>query len=215
VDVVGGQHAKLSLRTGAIDSRVHAHNSGWWGAPAGMILGTRTAHAVSLGTNAASRLTIDAAGNVGIGTVAPQNRLDVEGALSASNLFGGGAFRLAAGRTPAGSTNWQPYSGTAGIFVDVDTTSAGFTATPVYLTALHGSSNHWTTTGGTSVYTPTQTGFRIYVRWADGSALTPAQANANGWHIQWLGIQLPAQVVIGPVTPAPVILDPGVLKIKG
>ena len=154
-------------------------------------------------------------GNVGIGTITPQHRLHVEGDLSASNLFGGGTFRLGAGRTPAGSTNWQPYSGTAGIFVDVDTSGAGFTAVPVYLTALHGNSNHWSTTGGTSVYTPTQTGFRIYVRWADGSALTPAQANTNGWHIQWLGVQLGGPL-IGPVVgPGPVIVDPGILKLKG
>jgi len=168
-----------------------------------------------LGAGTADTLTIQG-NNVGIGTITPQRRLHVEGDLSASNLFGGGTFRLGAGRTAAGSTNWQPYSGTAGIFVDVDTTAAGFTATPVYLTALHGNSNHWTTTGGTSVYTPTQTGFRIYVRWADGSPLTPAQANGNGWHIQWLGIQLPGLQFIGPiVTPGPVILDPGILKIKG
>jgi len=36
---------------------------------------------------------------------------------------------------------------------------------------------------------PTPTGFRVYVRWSDGSALTPAQANSLQWHINWLGVE--------------------------
>jgi len=54
---------------------------------------------------------------------------------------------------------------------------------------LHGASNHWATTGGTSVYTPSPTGFRIYIKWSDANPLTPANAQGMGWYIQWIGIQ--------------------------
>jgi len=94
------------------------------------------------------------------------------------------------GRTTPGSTAWQPYDGgTTGIFVDVDTSSAGFSAAPLYFTSIGGDSSHWATTGATSIYLPTATGFRVYVRWADGRPITPAEANGYQWHINWSGIQ--------------------------
>jgi hypothetical protein len=103
-------------------------------------------------------------------------------------------IKLGTGRTTPGSTAWQPYNaGTTGIYVDVSTTAAGFSGTPVYLTSIGGTSGHWATTGATSIYptpgVPMNQGFRIYVRWADGSSLTPAQANSWSWHISWAGIE--------------------------
>jgi hypothetical protein len=127
-------------------------------------------------------------GNVGIGTNSPTHKLEVAGDVAAANLFTGLAFRVFAGRTLPG-LGWQVYTGN-GIFIDVNTSAAGFTATPLYITSIHGDQQHWATTGGSSVYNPTPTGFRIYVRWWDGTVLTPAQANSNNWHIQWIGIQL-------------------------
>ena len=100
--------------------------------------------------------------------------------------------RIASGRTTPGSTAWQQYPGGAGIFVDVNTTAANLTGTPVYVTSLGGLSNHWATTGASSVYNATATGFRIYVRWANGNPLTPANANqaAWQWHINWIAMEV-------------------------
>ncbi len=106
LDVLGAQHAKLSIRTGGIEARVMAH-AGFWGAPAGMVLGTNTDHALSFGTNRISRLTIDRAGLVGIGTQ-PQARLHVAGGqgdpgTSEGDLKVGDAnFRLKVGVTTSG-----------------------------------------------------------------------------------------------------------------
>lgn len=100
--------------------------------------------------------------------------------------------RVASGRTTPGSTNWQPYTGAGGIpgaFVDVDTTSGGFTKAPVYITSLGGTTDHWAAIGATSIYVPTPTGFRVYVRWVNGAALSPSVANQSQWHINWIGME--------------------------
>jgi hypothetical protein len=97
--------------------------------------------------------------------------------------------RSVAGSTTPGSTNWQPYAGNTGVYLNVDTSAGKFTTTPTYFTSLGGNSSHWATTGVTSIYNATPTGFRVFVRWSDGSALTPAQANAFQWHVNWLGVE--------------------------
>lgn len=106
---------------------------------------------------------------------------------------GSQGMRISGGSTLKGQTAWQPYvvGGTAyGIFVDVDTSSGGFTKTPTYVTSLGGDSRHWATTGGSSVYGATTTGFRIYVRWVNNTTPpTPQSANADGWHVNWIGYE--------------------------
>jgi Chaperone of endosialidase len=78
LDLLGTGTAKFSVRTNAIDARVLAHEIGWWGAPAGMIVGTKGNHPLSLATNAASRLTILGDGRIGIGTSAPDRILTID-----------------------------------------------------------------------------------------------------------------------------------------
>src|ERR1700751_6424236 len=94
---------------------------------------------------------------------------------------------IGSGTTPA--TAWQQYTGGGGpgIFIDVDTSHALFPERPTYVCSLHGSSEHWDTTGGSSIYNPTETGFRVYVRRTNGTAITPQDAEANGWRIEWIG----------------------------
>jgi len=109
--------------------------------------------------------------------------------FTATAAVSGIAVKIGSGSTTPGSTNWQPYSGTAGIYLDVDTSAAKFTKTPRYIATIGGNSSHWTTTGISSIYNATPNGFRVYLRWSDGSALTPAQANSFQWHVNWIGIE--------------------------
>ncbi len=132
---------------------------------------------------------VDDSGNVGIGTGQPEAALHVIGKLlGAAQDEAGNAARIRCGQTPEGNTDWKQYAGGAGIYVDVDTSACGFKSTPIYLVNMHGNNNNWSTTGGSSAYSRTPTGFRIYVRWAGGGALGPDQANSLGWHIQWVAI---------------------------
>ena len=111
----------------------------------------------------------------------------LSGLLSVLPDISGISIKIASGSTTPGSTNWQAY-GTTGVYLDVDTSAGKFATTPKYITSIGGNSSHWATTGATSIYSATPTGFRVYVRWSDGSALTPAQANSFQWHINWLGV---------------------------
>ena len=100
--------------------------------------------------------------------------------------------KMGAGRTTPKETAWRVYDigGSKGLVLDVDTSAAGFDTTPLYFTSLGGNVGHWATTGATSIYSPTKKGFRVYVRWVNGNALTPEYANLHHWHINWYGIQL-------------------------
>jgi hypothetical protein len=98
----------------------------------------------------------------------------------------GAGIRVACGSTTPGTTDWKPSAGNASIYVDVDTSSSRFTNTPQYFTSLGGNSSHWATTGVTAICMPSPTSFRVYVRWSNGSPLTPAQANQFQWHVNWL-----------------------------
>ncbi|MGD9212572.1 MAG: hypothetical protein PVI90_17445 [Desulfobacteraceae bacterium] len=98
--------------------------------------------------------------------------------------------RFASGRTEPGTTSWVQYGDGVGIYVDVDTSAGRFTGIPVYTTSLGGNSSHWSTSGGTSVYDATATGFRIYVKRVDGNPITPEYANQRKWHINWTGVEI-------------------------
>jgi len=90
------------------------------------------------------------------------------------------------GVTPTGSTKWINY-GSNGVYVDVDTSACGFTATPAYVTSLGGSSSQWTSTGSSETYSATATKFRVYIY---KSGITPAQANKWNWHLKWIAQQV-------------------------
>src|SRR5438094_362333 len=71
--------------------------------------------------------------------------------LSASGI-NGGPIRIVAGATTPGATNWQSYNGGQGLYVDVDTSAAGFTTTPAYIVTVSGNANNWNLVGGSSPY---------------------------------------------------------------
>jgi len=104
------------------------------------------------------------------------------------------------GSTTPGATDWKQF-GSNGLYVDVDTSSGGFAQTPIYITSLGGSGGHWATTGVTSIYSETPTGFRVYVRFSSGATITPEFANLHKWHVQWLGIIPKTFICIGSTTP--------------
>ena len=53
-----------------------------------------------------------------------------------------GTLRIMAGKTDPQKTRWVQYN-VGGIYVDIDTSSAGFSSTPYYFTSLGGHTNNW------------------------------------------------------------------------
>lgn len=96
----------------------------------------------------------------------------------------GDALRIVVGQTDPKKTNWVQYNH-GGIYVDIDTSSAGFSSTPYYFTSLSGHTNNWMAQGVTSIYLPTAKGFRVHVGHRE---LTAEQAKKWGWSISWIAI---------------------------
>ncbi|RJL35952.1 DUF11 domain-containing protein [Bailinhaonella thermotolerans] len=94
----------------------------------------------------------------------------------------------ASGRTEPGK-GWRWYSDKT-VFIDVDTTDAGFTATPVYLTSLDAGQS-WVPNGFTQVSGAAPTGFRLYFWRADGAPFSPADAERLNLQVNWIGHQQP------------------------
>jgi hypothetical protein len=89
------------------------------------------------------------------------------------------AFGLCTGKSA--TTPWVQHNADT-IYMDVNTSACGMVLTPSYFTSLNGSSAHGQTRGATAIYSPTATGFRVYV---NRSGVTPAYAQTRNWHIQW------------------------------
>ncbi|SHO57462.1 hypothetical protein [Vibrio quintilis] len=94
---------------------------------------------------------------------------------------------VCSGQTTAGDTDWVAY-GSNGIYVDIDTSECALNSVPAYITSMSGSTNLWSTSGATSVYNPTDTGFRVYVRYTSGKSISPAAANEMNWAINWVAL---------------------------
>jgi hypothetical protein len=110
--------------------------------------------------------------------------------MNTTGLFGaakgpsGVQLRIAVGRTQ--TDQWVQYSND-GIYVDVNTSDAGFTQTPYYFTSLIGNTNHWEVRGSSSIYLASPNQFRVYLNY-DG--ITASIATAWGWYINWIALGL-------------------------
>lgn len=93
------------------------------------------------------------------------------------------------------STGWQDYvyqGDVVGVYIDVDTSHCGFTSTPNYFTSITGIDHHNNVVGSSGIYSPTPTGFRIYLKHHNrlhGATIDANIANEQSWHLQWMGVQ--------------------------
>ena len=98
--------------------------------------------------------------------------------------------KMARGSTTASNTTWQQYEigkSDQGIFIDIDTSAAGFTKTPKYFTALAGEGDLSKVKGIHAIYNPSPTGFRLYL-YQPQPQLTPQIANDQKWQVHWMAV---------------------------
>jgi Phage T4 tail fibre len=88
LEVKGGNDAKIISSSNTVTTGLFSHSLGFYGSPAGGIIGTTSNHPFSIVTNKTNRLVIANNGNVGIGTTAPSAKLDIFGGnATATNLI--------------------------------------------------------------------------------------------------------------------------------
>lgn len=88
----------------------------------------------------------------------------------------------------ASSIDWHTFY-TTGALIDVDTSKCGFEEPPKYFTELTGNSNMHRIMGASSIYSPTESGFRIYIN-EETLHTTPTSSIADSWRlkIKWCGV---------------------------
>ncbi len=106
LDVATNSTVPLNLKSSSSESFMRFENSGGYKGYAGIWTGDNdmdfgtgagnTLGKVHLTTNATPKLTVEANGDVGIGTTEPQSKLDVNGNIRSSNLSGTGTRNVVA-----------------------------------------------------------------------------------------------------------------------
>ena len=98
--------------------------------------------------------------------------------------------RIATGKTTPMSTAWEKdLDIDDALYLNVNTKSGNFTSTPHYFAVIQGKSRHWETTGISSIYYPSPSGFRLYIKYQNGVTPDFANSEKNQWHIVWFGIE--------------------------
>lgn len=93
---------------------------------------------------------------------------------------------ICSGNSTSG-TGWVAYNGTT-ISLSVNTSGCAFTSTPRYFTSMGGLGSHFELVGYSAIYSPSATGFTVYVQRNNGAALVPADAVTGGWFVNWTAI---------------------------
>ena len=97
-----------------------------------------------------------------------------------------GRSKICVGST-GGGAGWIQHSATT-IRINVNTAGCAFTGNPMYFTSIGGIGSHFELVGAAAIYSPTATGFILYIDKSDGTALTTADASAGNWSINWQAI---------------------------
>lgn len=106
--------------------------------------------------------------------------------INGPTMSNGSGVKIASGTSSA----WQDYANGTGIFMTVDYSSAGFTTTPQIFTSMGGYTTHWMFVGTSSIYSPSNTKFTIYINQNNinlGMTLL-SFVQTNGHFLNWVAI---------------------------
>lgn len=104
---------------------------------------------------------------------------------------GGATLKMVCGSVPitfANTTN--PFNRT--LLVTIDTSAAGFTGIPTYLSSMDGLGNHYRLRGVNTIYNPQINSYQIYLIYYNHDVpsymISVTDAVTWGWTINWCGI---------------------------
>lgn len=97
----------------------------------------------------------------------------------------GATARAVSGRACGEDLDWNRYK-QKDMYVEVNTTSAGFSETPIYTASVEGSGS-WTTMGPHAIYSASPTSFRVYMFNHAGSDMLKYAVDKK-WCITWIAI---------------------------
>jgi hypothetical protein len=107
------------------------------------------------------------------------------------------------GHTTLGHTGWTGHT-TKSIYADINTLSAHFSDTPIYVTSLLGSNGQIPVVGSHSIYRARKEEFRVYLRFGIGVA--PQTAEERHWAINWIGCHPAGASITSPVGSSVVLI---------
>ncbi|MFA7759331.1 hypothetical protein V5F01_38510 [Streptomyces sp. NRRL B-2790] len=81
------------------------------------------------------------------------------------------------------------------ILVNVDTSTAGFTETPVFIASVAGD-KHTANLSTVAVHNQTKNGFTAAIRWSNQSSLDPQTARDNGFRLNWIAVARNAEGIV-------------------
>jgi hypothetical protein len=112
----------------------------------------------------------------------------VRGKLASANLFGGASFRINAGSTPPGNTNW--FDAGPVVLGTVDTSAGGFTTTPLYFASLINLETNMSISAPwiSGPHDTSKNNFTIDLVWQNPGP-SAAELNQMQVHIAWIGIE--------------------------
>eukprot|EP00729_Bicosta_minor_P018365 gene18365-5136_t len=160
------------------------------------VYGSKTPYTVYVGEDSTHATVSNAANDnyhinyIGLPTIQPHN-----------------ADGICTGDTGASITNWVRYDESGSnydSYVDVDTRACGFSidTTPIYIPSLHCSGHCAFVQGASEIYTPTATGFRVYLTSSDRSSKidTYTYSWESDWHVQWVAKGAPTSTTAAATT---------------
>jgi len=133
---------------------------------------------------------------VGDGTATVQDATTSASCVQLKRVGGGtehtqvgtGAGSICGGTTSHSTWNTWDMFGSTGLYVDVDTSKCAFTeARPRYVASVVGDTAHWQLTGVNSIYSATNSGFRVYM-WHPvlRGKFMQYFAQRYNWKLSWL-----------------------------
>ena len=95
--------------------------------------------------------------------------------------------KVCSGTTGRRTTGWTDYTGSTGIFKEVDISGCGFVKIPTITTSIEGSSSHWEITGTSAVYNAKIGSFSTYIA-ANRPNTRKGFAEARFWNVEWIAV---------------------------